>query len=534
MVMSRKTTSITEAKRSRPTTAEFIARARSVHGDKYDYSRVVYTRSADPVEVICPEHGAFFPRANNHISRKSGCPHCKGCALTTLETFLEKARQVHGNKYDYSRVVYQGVQKKIEIICPEHGPFWQIPMSHQQGRGCIPCGVIKCSSANTMSRDRFLQRARQKHGEKFDYSRAVYVNSQTMITIICPEHGAFQQRPHDHITRYGCAACSGLLPMNKAEFLRRSRIVHGDRYTYGQFTCRKGKIKITCLKHGVFLQTAREHTEGHGCPSCASESTASQHETTIADWITSLGFEVIRNTRNVIGGLEIDIYIPGRRLGIEFNGAFWHTDMRMPHPRLHERKANQAEQAGIRLITIWDYDWIKREGFVRNMLQHALGLGDGQRRNARDCTIIKVETQSANDFYAEHHIQGAASSALISFALSLDGELTACMSFSRGDGRHGRDADEWELVRFATRGIVRGAASRLFKAFTMANSPSVVWSFSDRQFFSGGLYQALGFVMDKKIPADYQPYSPAPFGEAVAQVGMAAETHSGPTGRTGH
>ena len=97
--MSHQKETNTGAKRARLTTAAFIARARSVHGDKYDYSKTVYTTSANPVEVHCPEHGAFFPRANNHVNLKSECPACKGCAPTTLEVFLKRSKESHGDTY---------------------------------------------------------------------------------------------------------------------------------------------------------------------------------------------------------------------------------------------------------------------------------------------------------------------------------------------------------------------------------------------------------------------------------------------------
>ena len=88
------------------TTAEFIARAQAVHGDRYDYSRAVYANNKTPVEVVCHDHAPFFPKPNNHVTNRSGCPRCTHCPPTSLDTFLERARAVHGERYDYSRVDY--------------------------------------------------------------------------------------------------------------------------------------------------------------------------------------------------------------------------------------------------------------------------------------------------------------------------------------------------------------------------------------------------------------------------------------------
>lgn len=501
-------------KKVRLTTEEFIARARAVHGDKYDYSRAIYVRSSSPVEVICAQHGPFFPRADNHVARKSDCPQCKGCAPTTLETFLARAKAVHGDKYDYSRVVYRGVQKKVEIVCPEHGSFWQIPMDHQKGRGCIPCGVIKCTSATTMTLARFIYRAKRRHGDKYDYSRVDYKNSQTMVTIICPDHGEFQQRPHDHITRYGCAACAGRLKISRDAFIERARAAHGDRYEYGAYQGFRRKAEAICKEHGTFLQVAKDHCDGHGCPSCASTSTASRHESDMADWIQSLGLTVVRNDRSVLGGLETDIYVPEKGACIEFNGAYWHADNIMIHPRLHEHKLARAEQAGLKMLFIWDFDWIKRPDMVKAHIRHYLGLADSPKRHARDGVIRIVANDAASNFYTEHHFQGAPNRAFPHYGLIQDGQMIACMSFDRAGARRKQvEAAEWELVRFAANGRVRGAASRLFAAFRREFNPSVVWSFSDRQHFQGGLYATLGFTEDARLPADYRLIHQPPMGK---------------------
>ena len=128
----------------RYTTAEFIAKAKQVHGNKYDYSRVHYVDSVTPVSIICPEHGEFKQRPALHLTG-TGCPSCgynkvRSVLSDTLEVFLEKAWKVHGDKYDYSLVEYQGSEKKIRIVCPEHGEFLQTPNMHLRGRRCPTCG----------------------------------------------------------------------------------------------------------------------------------------------------------------------------------------------------------------------------------------------------------------------------------------------------------------------------------------------------------------------------------------------------------
>lgn len=125
------------------TIAEFIKKAREVHGNKYDYSKVKYVNNHTNVCIICPEHGEFWQRPDNHLNGK-GCPKCGIENISsTKEEFINKAREVHGDKYDYSKVKYVGALKKVCIICPKHGEFKQTPNSHLGGKGCPRCSSSK-------------------------------------------------------------------------------------------------------------------------------------------------------------------------------------------------------------------------------------------------------------------------------------------------------------------------------------------------------------------------------------------------------
>lgn len=125
----------------------FIAKARLIHGDKYDYSKVEYVKSIQHVTITCPIHGDFLKRPDAHL-RGQGCPKCAfqkiGAAnRKSVADFINKANEAHGFKYDYSKVVYVGCQRKVCIICPIHGEFWQIPLDHARGIGCPFCGKDK-------------------------------------------------------------------------------------------------------------------------------------------------------------------------------------------------------------------------------------------------------------------------------------------------------------------------------------------------------------------------------------------------------
>ena len=125
------------------TTEEFIQRARKVHGDKYDYSKVEYVDSKTNVCILCKEHGAFIQAPNSHLNSR-GCPECsrirvKSQRMMTKEEFIAKANAKHGLIYDYSKVEYKGNKIPVCIICPIHGEFWQIPNVHLNGSKCPKC-----------------------------------------------------------------------------------------------------------------------------------------------------------------------------------------------------------------------------------------------------------------------------------------------------------------------------------------------------------------------------------------------------------
>ena len=184
------------------TNEEFIERARNVHGDKYDYSKVDYKGNDIKVCIICPIHGEFWQTPRNHI-KGSECPKCVGKYRYTTEEWIEEAKKIHGDKYDYSNVIYKGAFEKVCIICKEHGEFWQKANNHLNGDGCKKCYNAK----KRMCLELFISLSKNIHGDKYDYSKVEYINSRTKVCIICPKHGEFWQTPHSHLNGRGCPVC---------------------------------------------------------------------------------------------------------------------------------------------------------------------------------------------------------------------------------------------------------------------------------------------------------------------------------------
>jgi len=185
----------------RLTTEQFIEKAKTIHGDTYDYSLVEYKNNYTKVKIICPIHDIFEQRPNSHLNG-NGCPECSGTKKLNTEEFIEKAKAIHGDKYDYSLVEYKNNSTKVKIICPEHGVFEQIPSSHLKGSGCS-----KCSGTKKLTTEQFIEKAKAIHSDKYDYSLVKYKNNYTKVKIICPVHGTFKQRSGNHLYGQGCPEC---------------------------------------------------------------------------------------------------------------------------------------------------------------------------------------------------------------------------------------------------------------------------------------------------------------------------------------
>ena len=254
------------------TTEEFIKRAKEVHGEKYDYSKVIYKDMNTPVCIICPEHGEFWQRPTNHLNGK-GCKKCAGRGMLSMSDFLAKAHEKHGNKYDYSKVVYVNATTPVCIICPEHGEFWQSPYNHAKGNACPKC------VGRGKTTDEFIVEVRGIHGDKYDYSKIVYTKNSVNVCVVCPEHGEFFVTPANLLKGKGCPKCAALKRgasqrLTNEDFIAKAHEVHGNKYDYSKvnYVNSHTDVCIICPEHGEFWQKPMVHLKGGGCPKCAGKN----------------------------------------------------------------------------------------------------------------------------------------------------------------------------------------------------------------------------------------------------------------------
>lgn len=188
--------------RRKLTTEEFVARARKIHGDKYEYNLVNYIGINTKIKIICPIHNVFEQTPEWHL-KGTGCPRCaKAC---NTEDFILKARSIHGDEYDYSKTEFISSLHKTEIICKKHGVFLQTPNKHLLGRKCPVCVIDK----NSPVRYKFLNTARKKFDNKFEYVIDTYKSMVRSMRMICPVHGEINMTPKAHLNSAdGCTMCA--------------------------------------------------------------------------------------------------------------------------------------------------------------------------------------------------------------------------------------------------------------------------------------------------------------------------------------
>ena len=263
------------------TTEMFVAELKELFKDKpYTFEKVNYSGSHKYVTVTCKIHGDFSAMATN-LQQGKGCRSC-GIESTArakrkdTDYFIKLSREVHGDRYDYSLVDYNGNNTKVKILCKHHGIFEQVPLSHYAGSGCVNCVKRDVKTfedvLNYIPKDRLnIWSIISKHNHE-------NVKLADKVTVKCLIHNNIftstfhyltNRKTCCEITRYEVA--SDTQRTSEEEYLRIFKDIHGDKYEYSSFGLvnKKTKIEIKCREHGYFYQTIAKHIERkQGCPEC--------------------------------------------------------------------------------------------------------------------------------------------------------------------------------------------------------------------------------------------------------------------------
>ena len=479
---------------NKKTQTQFLEELRGVWGDRWDYSKVEYRGGTKPITLSCHIHGEFEQRAGKALRGQVGCKVCNGNGITS-EVFIQRARKVWGDRWDYSKTVYHKRTSPITVICRDHGEFQQDVYAHLSGStGCRLC------SGRNLTTEEYVDRASLVWGDRWDYSNTVYTGATNKVKVECRKHGVFEQIAHIHLRGHvGCQPCLGNVYDNES-YIRKVTEVWEGRWDYSNtnYTGSTKPIDIVCKVHGEFRQGADVHSWGHvGCKGCVEVGT-STGEQELLSFIESQGFEAVRNERGIlpVKSWELDAYLPQLGVAFEYNGVYWHSE-KFKDRNYHFDKWKMCNEMGINLFQVWEDDWRDRKEIVKRHIRRVLNVSDEERVHARKLEIREIPYHEASLFLESTHIQGPATASAYVGGFHNNTLVAIALFAKRNQG------DSFELIRYSTSALVRGGHSKMVAWFEKNYSYDYLLTFADLTFGSGELYKSTGWSVDKVLRPDY-------------------------------
>lgn len=243
------------------------------------------------------------------------------------------------------------------------------------------------------------------------------------------------------------------------------------------------------------------------CPKCNPiQKPTSNKEKELIDFIQSnYSGEIQLNTKKIITPMELDVYIPDLNLAVEFNGIYWHSELQGKDKNYHLLKTENCEKVGIKLIQVYEHEWDENKELVKRMLLNRIGLKGKKIRTAK-CLIKEIDSKTKNQFLQKYHIQGKDTSS-IKLGAYYNDELLGVMTFSKPSRAKGKKYKslEFELSRFSVNYdySVYGLAGKMLKYFKMNYDWNEIYTYADRRWSQGNMYEKLGFTFDKDTPPNY-------------------------------
>lgn len=353
--------------------SEFILKAEKVHGNKFDYSKSTYVNKETKLIIICSQGHEFLQTPHSHLSG-AGCYYCNGGIKDTIYNFLYKAKLIHGDKFIYDKVEYINSSTKVILQCKNGHEFLQLPSSHLQKQGCP-----KCVGKNKTTEE-FIEQANKIHNYKFIYDKTIYISINQEINIKCKIHNYyFLQFPNLHLkNKGGCPKCNFRSKMTTESFIKKSKLIHGDKFIYYkvEYINSNTKVILQCKNGHEFLQTPNKHIQGRGCSKCSNNISKPEIE-----WLNQIeqnhGLKIIRQYKIPGTRYKADGFIPETHTILEMDGDFYHGNPDIFDPNEYNskckktygelyqktlKKREKIKSLGYNLVSIWYSDYIKSKG----------------------------------------------------------------------------------------------------------------------------------------------------------------------------
>ena len=476
----------------------------------------------------------------------------------TTEEFIRKAKEIHGDKYDYSKVEYKSVRHKVCIISHaldrhgnEIGEFWQYPLIHLSGAGCeremrgkkedcwetriCPiCGkefTVRKKYKKITCSNECRKIYVQEHKEEINKKKSESLRKTNLKKTKEEKKAEIEKAKKTCLERYGVENFSQTkearlflsqkMKRQKKEWDEKrleeeiipkyKQICEDDNLELIEFRDRFNCL-VKCKKCGNIFETRTlgyltESTIRNRCKVChpiEQITGPTKFELEFEDFLKENNINYQKNCRSIITPQEIDFYLPDFKIGFELDGLYWHCEEQKPK-NYHLDKTEKCENIGIRLIHIFEDEWLYKKEICKSIIKSILNISE-KKIGARKCQIREVSNNVYRNFVNINHIQGYTYAKYV-YGLYYNDELISIMSF--GDLRknlgQSKKENEYELIRFCNKLNINviGGASKLFKYFVKKHVPKRVISYCDRRWSVGELYEKLGFTYKNSTSPNY-------------------------------
>lgn len=468
------------------------------HSGFYTYNNVINYYNQDiKYNITCPLHGDFSQKFSIHLEGR-GCKYCGRIKQGgfNLEKFKIDGANMHDNFYDYTDSVYHN--RYITIKCPIHGEFNPRVDAHLEGVKCSKCSKARVSDEKRLNVDQIKSKFYNIWGDLYDLSliQKIKTDKKPKYDLICKHHGVFKKRTDVKDTDKGCSNCSSeARVLSESIVMQRNIDKHGDTYDYSlyNYTGMDNIVKIICKTHGVFEKSAYNHMNGIGCIKC---SPPSQEEVNVKNFLSEF-VEVEHNNRTTLKkGAELDILIPTLNLAVEYNGVYFHSDKFLKED-YHLNKTTQCQEKEIKLIHIFEDEWLYKKEVVKSKLLELIGKSPNII-SAKDCEIKILTIKQSNEFLKNN-------------------DLTEDDKFEWGLGLHYKGElvqlltlrnlwnNSWEILRFCNKlntNVLLGNTT-LLKYFENNYYWNQITTEVDLRWDDGTFYKSMDFKLENQTKPNY-------------------------------
>ena len=470
--------------------SEFVKEGYSVLSD-------TYTNSATPIHYLCPK-GHTYKVSWNKWKQGRRCPYCSDNGRVRIVDINSIRRAMAKEGYTLLTDTYINSYTKLDYICP-NGHKYSTSWDAWKSKG-IRCGKCSGNSKKTLNEISiaFLN-------EKYTLLSTNYINAKQQLNYICPKKHKGSMTWSSWKSGIRCPVCSGK-NKHSLDFIKNNFEL--EKYLLGSGSYYNGKQKLTytCDNGHKNSMCWNNWQQGQRCPTCGGKQISRAEKDLVAE-LKKLGLNLVENDRNIITPYELDVFIPEYSLAIEYCGLYWHSELVGKTRNYHINKLNMCKKLGIRLITVFEDEWIVNKEIVLSRLKTILGMSN-KNIYARKCVIEVITARQAKEFCNNNHLQGYGAGSSVKLGAFFNNKLVAVMTFSKfsiAKGATKKESGKWELHRFCSRLGYRivGGASKLLRYFERNFEWAEIISYADLRWSDGNLYNKLLFEFDHNTKPNY-------------------------------